>query len=343
MSRSNWRYYLALGWLAPLAVLLGYGVALIVSGGDLLHCKKPHASGSNATRQQKPISIPEPVKNEFSCRDERSERDEKCQSWRQAEAAEDQACVARRQFYAGAFIGLLGLMGLAGTVIFTKQAADGALQAADAAQRSLNLSKEIARQQTIDASQSQQFARQSASASLRSANAAEHALRALERPYLFIEKIEGRRLVISYPDHKPAIEYTIVNFGKTPAILRSLNVRLEHDPGPKLRLPMLRSKQFYSVVEPGMRLMWPGSVDGSGAVEVDGSSKGQTFPGPLAKSIVFHGSIFYEGPTGALYRDRFCFRAGDNAETFHPDGGDEYNRRETLVDPAERRRDQEDS
>jgi len=111
-------------------------VARLISGGDVLYCKEPDQGSSNAAEKPDSIAVPKALNDKRNCRDPRSQRDNECQSWRQAEAAEDQACVARRQFYVGVFIGLWGLIGLAGTVIFTKQAADGALAAAKAAEAS---------------------------------------------------------------------------------------------------------------------------------------------------------------------------------------------------------------
>ena len=133
MFSGNWRYHLALGWLAPFLILFGYAVAFLVSGGDLLHCKKANPESSNAASQPKPVAIPEPIKNERDCRDSSSQRDEKCQSWRQAEAAEEQACVARRQFYAGA----IGLFLLFFTLLANAVAGWGAKEAADVARDTL--------------------------------------------------------------------------------------------------------------------------------------------------------------------------------------------------------------
>jgi hypothetical protein len=162
----------------------------------------------------------------------------------------------------------------------------------------------------------------------------------LERPYLFIEKIDAHRLLNTYGG-KPGVEYTIINSGKTPAVFRSLSIRLQKNPSYPLRLPAWCSQQFYAVVEPGKRLSRANSADDSAKLDVEGSERGETYRGPLAQTIVLHGSMYYEGPSGALYHDRFCFRAAEDAQAFHPDGGDEYNSRETIADPADRRPDQE--
>jgi hypothetical protein len=133
MSLSNWRYQLALAWLAPFLILVGFAMGHLISGGDLLYCKQTHASSSKSAQNQEPTPAPSTIGDKKDCRDQGTQRDSACQGWRQAEAAEDQACVTRRQFYAGTFIGVMGLLGLMLTVVFTAQAASGAIQAAKAA------------------------------------------------------------------------------------------------------------------------------------------------------------------------------------------------------------------
>ena len=169
----------------------------------------------------------------------------------------------------------------------------------------------------------------SAEAAQKSANVAEYALRGLERPYLSIEKIDTSTLRASYSGGaKPSIVYAIVNHGKTPAILRSINIRLERSPNLPLRLPLANAQAFYAVVAPSERLLFPGGDDWA-RIEVLDSQQGQVFYGPDAAAIVFHGSLHYEDATGAYHTDRFCMRANPGGETFRREGGETYNYRET--------------
>ena len=316
MSHSNWRSDSSVaGWVAffvLLAFLCAEGVAIFPKvKTEPNYCKAAtQEQNTNGLDQAGPSAKnglpPEPK--------ERAGREsDKCVQWRSTIAAEAQATYTKLGFW------LLVL-----TLGFTAWAAVSARRAAIATHELAGANK------------------LSADAAIRSARAAEHALSALERPYLAIERVDGDRLVNGYDGYKPAIDYTVMNYGKTSAILRTLNVRVECNPGLPLRLPAWSAMPFYSVVEPGKRLPVPGSADNSVRVEVEGSREGQTFPGNYAKSIVVYGSLHYQGMSGAYYSDRFCFRAGHNAEVFHPDGGDEYNYCKTLADPAQQRSDDTD-
>jgi hypothetical protein len=170
-----------------------------------------------------------------------------------------------------------------------------------------------------------------ADSSKRAADAAEHALRGLERPYLFIEKIDTAGLT-HFEQAKPWIAYCVVNYGKTPAILRSINVRLEVNPSLPLRLPPGNGEDFYAVIQPGKRLLYgEGEGEDYRRLEVWGGHAGQTFLGARAAVLVFHGSIHYEDPTGASYTDRFCMRANPGGDAFKLEGGDTHNCREAKV------------
>jgi ABC-type multidrug transport system fused ATPase/permease subunit len=54
--------------------------------------------------------MPNTVDTQPDCKDPRAQRNNECQSWRQAEAAEEQTCIARRQFWTGTLISIIGLL-----------------------------------------------------------------------------------------------------------------------------------------------------------------------------------------------------------------------------------------
>jgi hypothetical protein len=93
-------------------------------------------------------------------------------------------------------------------------------------------------------------------------------------------------------------------------------------------LPIGNAKKYYSVVQPGKRLTHR-SGDDFGEMEVEDSRKGQTFGGVEMTSLVLHGSVHYEDPTGAYHTDGFCMRGNKDGESFHLEGGRTYNYRET--------------
>jgi len=167
-----------------------------------------------------------------------------------------------------------------------------------------------------------------AKAATKSADVSERALRGIERPYLFvkIESVRGlKRATLDTPS-KPTLAYNIINQGKTPAILRSLAVRLQDSPTDRLRLPMGLASKFYEVVAAGEYVSHP---SGGRIVEVEGSAGGQRYDDATIQRLVFHGSIHYEDPTGAYHTDRFCMRANKDG-AFSLEGGEEYNHRSTA-------------
>jgi hypothetical protein len=56
--------------------------------------------------------------------------------------------------------------------------------------------------------------------------------------------------------------------------------------------------------------------------------------GNTRQYLVFHGSLSYDDPTGALHIDRFCFRV-DNSGIPILEGGVEYNYRTTKYHDQE--------
>jgi hypothetical protein len=117
--------------------LIGYAAAQLTAGGQVPGCKNTDPKTSYATTDPKNAAVDESIYNKLGCYNPAHDKYEKCQAWRQAEAAEEQACMARYQFWVGSLIGVFGLLGLFGTLIYTADAAKAASQSADAAKGTL--------------------------------------------------------------------------------------------------------------------------------------------------------------------------------------------------------------
>jgi hypothetical protein len=346
-------------WYAHIAIA-GWGVAIILGclmWADIV-AVRPSVGLAQKTVQSKPTQQPKPdaaqnhsrgpakedrqaVTKELECADKNEATYNDCLiQLRTTRAAERQADYVKYSAYISAvalFFAAVAAVAAIAAAIYAASAATaahaGAEQTALAAQAAVR-SADIAER---SAAETARFAATSAAASAKSADVAERALRGLERPYLFIERIEteGLKWRLAQSDTRPSIRFSVVNFGKTPAILRSLCVRLQAAPDFPLRLPMARAKRYFTVVEPGRRLAHR-KGDDFGQVEVEDSEKGATIFGTEMARLVFHGVIQYEDPTGAFHTDRFCLRGNRDGDSFTLEGGATYNWRKTTY-PEEQR------
>ena len=163
-----------------------------------------------------------------------------------------------------------------------------------------------------------QLNRRATDAAVQSAKFVEESFLRVERPYLHVKVLED--FFLNNVDAGMAhIEYTFNNYGKSPAIVKSYNIRLEFRPDFPLRLPMSREKLWYEVIEPGK------GFSSKLRSEVDSAVLGQAFH--ERAGIIFHGSIHYDDQMGAHHIDRFCLRWSPTGFTL--EGGDEYNYRKT--------------
>ena len=162
-------------------------------------------------------------------------------------------------------------------------------------------------------------ARISADAANKSANVAEDAFRRLERPYLYVKITETHRLRAGQPYSQPLIEYSLVNYGKLPAILRSISVGFLNNPPFPLQSTMTIAETRYEVIESNGELL-----NFRNAV-VSGSAGGQKFDGGDATNLILYGVLEYDDPTGAHHVDSFCMRGLPGGTAFTVDGGSEYN------------------
>ncbi|MEP0320888.1 hypothetical protein [Bauldia litoralis] len=138
----------------------------------------------------------------------------------------------------------------------------------------------------------------------RQADTAEAAYSRLERPYLF-PKIVGSRLY-KVPDGtktpKPHIEYTVANYGKTPAIFKSIFLELRPSDeitfiGDEPRVPVgAPEKSWYEVLASN-------EETGKRRVDVADSEPSQGFDEDFR--LALHGRLKYEDPTGTLHTHHF--------------------------------------
>jgi hypothetical protein len=166
-------------------------------------------------------------------------------------------------------------------------------------------------------------AQNSAMEARRQAGIAELSMRNLERPYLFPEIIDVRYLIRPSPNI-PFIECLFVNYGRTPAILESVYIRLEAQPCLPLRLPIGIAIKTHEVVAPGAK-------SNPTSVFVEDSAAGKYWAGAETTKLILHGIIKYRDATGGtFYADEFCFRPTENAERWISEGGETYNKRTSI-------------
>lgn len=199
-----------------------------------------------------------------------------------------------------------------------RKTTDAAIRAADEAHETTKAAIRAA----DEAEKTTEASRTAANAAAREVDLAQESYERLERPYLFIKFGDFNRLRDSR-ESVPFIRYTLVNHGRTPAILHSIATELVPDPEHPLRVPMDAHDRLYQVIEPD------GQLPGERVQSVKGSSAGHNWSGKAAKRLIFHGLIQYHGPTGDLHSDRFCMRCRENADGFSLEGGTKYNYRVT--------------
>lgn len=233
-------------------------------------------------------------------------------------------------FFVGMFTGLLFI-----ATIFLWLSTRGLIEAgegqrqsseriADRQRRSSERIAMFARMQTQSAIAA---ARRSAEAAKQSADISAQVFRHLERPYLFVNIVETRRLRSPDPVEQPSLDYEIFNYGKLPAILRSVAISLENNPRLPLLSPSALAEKTYAVIAPG-RTWTPMRT-----IAVAESKPDERFQGAKATGLIFHGLIQYEDPTGAFHSDSFCMRGMWDSDGFTIEGGEEYNRHETEYPP----------
>lgn len=329
MLDGNWRSNLAdIGRIA-VAVWVGFASGYWVAGPQAVRQEGDRRVEQRGTGDDNKPSNASPPQGESpssykqpNCdRPKNKEESLYCEVRRLADAtekAQDTNWSAWFQFGASTIAVLVA----AWAALEARKAAKAALAAAKVAQASLRHTAKLGRANNL-------IANRSANASIRSANAAEHALRALERPYLSIEKIDTEELRHFFEKPRPSIAYTVVNYGKTPAFFQSISARLQFKPEGMLEVPDALKEEFFAVVPPSQRLPRAMSADDSATIEVEGAADYRRFQGEEAVDLIFHGRICYESGDGFLYVDGFALKATADAKSFIPMGGS-YNYRRSY-------------
>jgi hypothetical protein len=162
----------------------------------------------------------------------------------------------------------------------------------------------------------------------RQADLAEQSFRRLERPYLFIRILDTKGLARPPSGNTAMLKYTLVNYGKLPAIMKGISVGLLNNPSFPIRSTNEIIDPVYDVVAPAETL----TRDRNAAVQ--GADMGETFTSANATLLFLYGIIEYEDPTGAYHTDSFLMQGCAGGKTFRVYGEREYNWRKTDY-PAE--------
>lgn len=145
----------------------------------------------------------------------------------------------------------------------------------------------------------------------RQADVAEESYRRLERPYLYVIITDDSGLGFSYSNAvrmagarelKPALTYGLVNYGKTPAVFRSIFLELR----PLEQLDFMNGRPLVALNVP--RKEWhevipPEDSVGGRTLEVLGSVPGERIPENV--SLALHGVLTYEDMARTLYTHHF--------------------------------------
>jgi uncharacterized membrane-anchored protein YhcB (DUF1043 family) len=326
MPKLDWQRY-------TIPLVLGIIVTALLSIGFVRQLKHPDNSKSGGSLEQQHsergfqkdagvpiVKRPEPPPPDESPNrnDWRGEEDLKSQ-WEQAKWAKYAALAA----IASVVVGLIALWLLKRTLDATWKTVGEAEKATEEAKRAADIAER-------NAAKTAQIAAASADASRKSADVAERALRGLERPHLFIEVLDitnVRRPLVG----KPGIRYRITNYGKTPAVLRSLSISLRYSPEFPLLSTEAIEEEFYDVIGPGDQVRAAPFHDGYRWLHISGSEDMQSFKGQDATLLILHALLRYSDPMDAVHTDSFCMRATPNAGSFRIDESLEpYNWHETT-------------
>jgi hypothetical protein len=304
MSRSYW---------LPYITAVGIALAGAVNAQPVGHDAGGQTSASKA--QDKPQTDKNPITFEaiqhqiegltralVTAIDKPKPTEEETRAKRDLAAQEGMAFWAKLMFFAAgaeAFLTMIGVFLVWRTLLYTKRAVEEAKQTTAAA---IAANVEAKRQ----------------------ADLAEESFKRLERPYLFIKIVETFHLRNIGQNEIAWLAYTLVNYGKSPAILRSVAIGLQDNPDLPLRTPMAIENKTYDVIESG------GELAKNRSVKVTQGVKGKRYTGAYATMLILHGYVQYDDPTGAFHHDRFCLRGMNGGAAFEIEGGEEYNSRTTT-------------
>jgi hypothetical protein len=188
-----------------------------------------------------------------------------------------------------------------------------------AGERQIASSTEIAEAQRVD------FLR-SIEAAEKSATTAERALTDLETPFLYpmikSESIGADLLYFGqHPEltpftANPGVTFTIKNFGRTPAIIRSVAAYLDHWSVMPNNPDTTRFADYavQPILEPGKET--DKTFEKKTTIPIDG--KAVTSIRSARSSIWFHGEVVFSDIFGAVYTQTFCFAYFMGSNSFIP-------------------------
>lgn len=276
----------------------------LLTGSNLMGCKKPYENprystpNPNLPLQYSPIpgvaqSFPHIVTKELRCNKPGTKEEyELCQPWRQAEAAEEAACVSRIQLVLGVFgFGLLWLTFRANAV-----AARGAERAAIAAEEALtDLERPHVYMTVAEAS--------------------------------FTKQTDGNGQPIFRPERESRFVYAFINLGRTPAQLTDIILKypivrkadktpppLAHDTKPDRHFPIGTVSAPDHPHEEGVQLSHAWGND----IFAEASA-------PANKILFFQGRISYTDIFQEKYVSGFCFQFDPLGQQFVRWGDTAYN------------------
>lgn len=172
------------------------------------------------------------------------------------------------------------------------------------------------------------IAREAANAAASANLIAKEAFLLSERPYLLLQitNVDNIRLAIQGP---PRIEYSLLNCGKSPAILKYISIEVldSEGPTPYVKPPPKNYTPMYHLVPVG-------GIYGPHAVNVSGDRPLQGYMHELARRIVVQGHFRYADVRDALTEEWFCLRGTYDIQGFTAEGGVHRNYRDTRYPQA---------
>jgi hypothetical protein len=200
-------------------------------------------------------------------------------------------------------------------------------------QRQLERAAGAAAEQAAFIARSVAAAADAAAASRRHAVTAERALEELERPYLFVFGVKYLKIDAERAGElEPFVEYTVANYGKTPAIVENIGAGFEAANGAEAPAPFQVEDANPLVVAP---ILAPQEKRGpvKHYYPTDGSVPDFKFIGSGAFSsfavletkanedILFRVVIEYRGPSGNAHKTGACWAYDKLTDTFLARGG----------------------
>ena len=179
-------------------------------------------------------------------------------------------------------------------------------------------------------------ATEAAAASRRHAKTAQRALEELERPYLFVFGVKYLKIDAERSGElEPFVEYTVANYGKTPAIVENIGAGFEaaseepqapfqvDDVNPLVVAPILAPQEKRGPVKhyyptdgavPDFKFIGSGPFSSFAVLE--------TKPN---EDLLFRVVIEYRGPFGSEHKTSACWAYDKLTDTFVPRGGRQDN------------------